>query len=271
MSLVKKYAIFGVEEVYDAFDEYEHANPLPPFCINSSSLEDAKAEGLRLLSQYIQYNKNYSREEFYSTGTFVPRLIQIRDETGKIVLDHSSELIRSWPFQSDERCLIPSELPTQTCFLSYSRKDISFELFLNKRLPKYSLLPWFDLERPDMPNGRTEDDAVIKQRIVNGINSASVFLITISDFSIASKWVELEVLTALEKQRLQGSPKIIGLQISQIKTPIPPWLNQLLDHQYIFDLGCWQDGATRESQSATGEELDALLPSVLDRAFKGEL
>jgi hypothetical protein len=24
-------------------------------------------------------------------------------------------------------------------------------------------------------------------------------------------------------------------------------------------------------QSATGEELDALLPSVLDRAFKGEL
>ncbi len=27
----------------------------------------------------------------------------------------------------------------------------------------------------------------------------------------------------------------------------------------------------RESQSATGEELSALLPSVLDRAFKGEL
>jgi len=27
----------------------------------------------------------------------------------------------------------------------------------------------------------------------------------------------------------------------------------------------------REVQSATGEELSALLPSVLDRAFKGEL
>jgi hypothetical protein len=27
----------------------------------------------------------------------------------------------------------------------------------------------------------------------------------------------------------------------------------------------------REIQSATGEELDALLPSVLDMAFKGEL
>jgi hypothetical protein len=29
--------------------------------------------------------------------------------------------------------------------------------------------------------------------------------------------------------------------------------------------------AVRESQSATGEELSALLPSVLDKAFKGEL
>jgi hypothetical protein len=29
--------------------------------------------------------------------------------------------------------------------------------------------------------------------------------------------------------------------------------------------------ALRELQSTTGEELDALLPSVLDRAFKGEL
>ena len=29
--------------------------------------------------------------------------------------------------------------------------------------------------------------------------------------------------------------------------------------------------SVRELQSATGEELSALLPSVLDRAFKGEL
>jgi hypothetical protein len=29
--------------------------------------------------------------------------------------------------------------------------------------------------------------------------------------------------------------------------------------------------ALRELQSATGEELSALMPSVLDRAFKGEL
>ena len=32
-----------------------------------------------------------------------------------------------------------------------------------------------------------------------------------------------------------------------------------------------QLASLRELQSATGEELSALLPSVLDRAFKGEL
>ena len=32
-----------------------------------------------------------------------------------------------------------------------------------------------------------------------------------------------------------------------------------------------QGGALRELQSASGEELSALMPSVLDRAFKGEL
>ena len=37
------------------------------------------------------------------------------------------------------------------------------------------------------------------------------------------------------------------------------------DDKYI------QLASLRELQSATGEELDALLPSVLDRAFKGEL
>ena len=41
----------------------------------------------------------------------------------------------------------------------------------------------------------------------------------------------------------------------------------------VADLDSTQAGlaSLRELQSATGEELDALLPSVLDRAFKGEL
>lgn len=48
----------------------------------------------------------------------------------------------------------------------------------------------------------------------------------------------------------------------------------MIDHQriaaYLDDLQA-KVKALRELQSATGEELSALLPSVLDRAFKGEL
>lgn len=38
-------------------------------------------------------------------------------------------------------------------------------------------------------------------------------------------------------------------------------------------ISCTEKGlaSLRELQSQTGEELDALLPSILDKAFKGEL
>jgi type I restriction enzyme, S subunit len=39
---------------------------------------------------------------------------------------------------------------------------------------------------------------------------------------------------------------------------------------YLYDFQAMVN-ALRELQSQTGEELDALLPSVLDKAFKGEL
>ena len=43
----------------------------------------------------------------------------------------------------------------------------------------------------------------------------------------------------------------------------PRILERLVPHKGMISL--------RELQSAAGEELSALLPSVLDRAFKGEL
>jgi len=49
----------------------------------------------------------------------------------------------------------------------------------------------------------------------------------------------------------------------------------MASHSFIrekFVDGLWVRLASlRRLQSATGEELSALLPSVLDRAFKGEL
>jgi type I restriction enzyme, S subunit len=72
--------------------------------------------------------------------------------------------------------------------------------------------------------------------------------------------------------RTAGStfPNLPGAKLKSLPIPVPP-----LDEQRR--IGAYLDGlqakvnALRELQSKTQEELDALMPSVLDRAFKGEL
>jgi type I restriction enzyme S subunit len=52
----------------------------------------------------------------------------------------------------------------------------------------------------------------------------------------------------------------------QIPIPTPP-----IEKQLWFDELYAKVNALRELQSTSGEELSALMASVLDRAFKGEL
>ena len=58
----------------------------------------------------------------------------------------------------------------------------------------------------------------------------------------------------------------------QIKPRIHEWmaLYSFIREKFVDGLQA-KVNALRELQSQTGEELDALLPSVLDRAFKEEL
>ena len=58
----------------------------------------------------------------------------------------------------------------------------------------------------------------------------------------------------------------------RIRPRILEWLASYSFIREKFVDGLWTRLASlRELQSAAGEELDALLPSVLDKAFKGEL
>jgi len=58
----------------------------------------------------------------------------------------------------------------------------------------------------------------------------------------------------------------------RIRPRILEWLASYSFIREKFVDGLWARLASlRELQSATGEELSALLPSVLDKAFKGEL
>jgi type I restriction enzyme S subunit len=59
-------------------------------------------------------------------------------------------------------------------------------------------------------------------------------------------------------------------RLYKTKIPVPPFDEQQRIVAYLDSVQA-RLASLRELQSATGEELSALLPSVLDRAFKGEL
>jgi hypothetical protein len=65
----------------------------------------------------------------------------------------------------------------------------------------------------------------------------------------------------MQDDRQKPVPAVAGCRIVAYRDGLPP----------IGDLRQAKVDTLRELQSASGEELSALLPSVLDRAFRGEL
>jgi type I restriction enzyme S subunit len=72
--------------------------------------------------------------------------------------------------------------------------------------------------------------------------------------------------------RTAGStfPNLPGEKLKTLPIPVPPLDEQRRIVAYLDSVQA-RLASLRELQSATGEELSALLPSVLDNAFKGEL
>ena len=67
-----------------------------------------------------------------------------------------------------------------------------------------------------------------------------------------------------------GQPNVNGQKLANIHVPVPPLEEQRRIVAYLDGLQGKVD-ALKALQSQTQAELDALLPSVLDKAFKGEL
>jgi type I restriction enzyme S subunit len=68
----------------------------------------------------------------------------------------------------------------------------------------------------------------------------------------------------------QGKPGLNLTNIRMLKVPFPPVEEQRRIVAYLDALQAKVE-AVKQHQAATGAALDALLPSILDRAFKGEL
>jgi type I restriction enzyme S subunit len=81
----------------------------------------------------------------------------------------------------------------------------------------------------------------------------------------ARKYIEKEASGTSPSMKKVSQPKLERMQIA-----VPPLDEQRRIVAYLDSVQA-RLASLRELQSQTQEELDALLPSVLDKAFKGEL
>ncbi len=84
-------------------------------------------------------------------------------------------------------------------------------------------------------------------------------------FQSPSYWAQIA-----DKKKGTGQPNLNGSILKQIKVPISPPDDQRRIVAYLDGLQVKVD-ALKRLQAETAEELDALLPAVLDRAFRAEL
>jgi type I restriction enzyme S subunit len=92
--------------------------------------------------------------------------------------------------------------------------------------------------------------------------------ITISEFIYWS--IEYVKKIALSEATQTTQPNINLKNIEKLKIPVPPLPEQRHIVAYLDNLQAKVD-ALKRLQAETAAELDALLPSILDKAFKGEL
>ncbi|MEG4807476.1 restriction endonuclease subunit S [Microcoleus sp. F8-D3] len=92
--------------------------------------------------------------------------------------------------------------------------------------------------------------------------------ITISEFIYWS--IEYVKKIALSEATQTTQPNINLKNIEKLKIPVPPLPEQHRIVAYLDDLQTKVD-ALKRLQTETAAELDALVPSILDKAFKGEL
>jgi type I restriction enzyme S subunit len=84
-------------------------------------------------------------------------------------------------------------------------------------------------------------------------------------FQSPSYWKQIS-----DEKKGTGQPNLNGSKLMRLKIPIAPEKEQ---HHIVAELDALQAeaGRLKHLQTETAAELDALLPAILDRAFKGEL
>jgi hypothetical protein len=132
------------------------------------------------------------------------------------------------------RSLVGTPIDYYTCFISYSSKDQDFAKRLHTDLQSEGVRCWFAPE--DLKIGDK-----IRHRIDESIRLYDKLLLVLSEYSVASLWVEHEVETALGKE-LEGKPNVLfPIRLDQaIMDSKTGWASHIRLTRHIGDFTKWK-------------------------------
>ncbi len=122
-----------------------------------------------------------------------------------------------------------------SCFISYSNQDQDFAEQLHADLRSAGVQCWFAPE--DMKIG-----APIRPTLDQSVWEQSKLLLILSEYSIASDWVEQEVETAMEKERVRGELVLFPIRLGEtIMAERIGWAAHIKRTRHIGDFSRWRD------------------------------
>ncbi len=123
--------------------------------------------------------------------------------------------------------------PLFSCFISYSSQDQTFAEQLYADLERHSVPCWF------APHDMKIGDK-IRQRIEDSIQEHDKLLLVLSEHSVESAWVESEVETAFEKERLQKRLVLFPIRLDDAVVHTKhAWAAEIRRTRHIGDFRGW--------------------------------
>jgi len=125
---------------------------------------------------------------------------------------------------------IISHSPEPQVFFAYSFKNKEFVEGLANDLREKGIRTW-------LPAEQIRPGDILERRIEEGIETSGYLIVIVSRASIESKWMQLEINMALEREQKGKWPKIIPVLIEDVSIPMSIHERVYIDFRQNYENG----------------------------------